>query len=356
MRAGPDPGRLVHPVGPGEHRGDAERGPHRAAFVHGDLDGVGPVDHGVLRRRGVVVGVAVVAGVDEPSVPGDPVDGERPVVLVDHHGDQPVGDRHPRAGGPPRPARCAVLARCAVAGRPGFSGCAVPGHPDRVLERGRLEVGPSEPRNLRLASEDAPHRVLVEDHPDLGLRPGGEPGVELPLDLLHRHSLTGLGPGGHDDLEPVLVLGQGDIGDVGVGVEPRSLDEPQQVADRLAVEGERPGERGSLGDDLDIGTGLARCDHHHLDQAGAVACGGVHRQGAGGAHRGGQGAQGLLGQAIGDVTGLGVAVEHGVHHLVGRAGTDRVVGGVADHQCPRQVEERVRSGTRGEEQGAQRLG
>ena len=57
-------------------------------------DRVGRVDDGVDGRRRVVVGVAVVAAVDQPPVAGDAVEGEGAVVGVDGHGDQAVGQGH----------------------------------------------------------------------------------------------------------------------------------------------------------------------------------------------------------------------------------------------------------------------
>ena len=48
-------------------------------------------------------------------------------------------------------------------------------------------------------------------------------------------------------------------------------------------------------------------------------------------------------QRLADLAGLGVAVEHGVDHLVVRAGAHRVVGGVAHHRAPRHVEQRARA-------------
>src|SRR5690606_15477431 len=47
-----------------------ERAPHRPALVVTDLDACGVVDDDVVLRRAPVVGVARVATVDEPAVPG----------------------------------------------------------------------------------------------------------------------------------------------------------------------------------------------------------------------------------------------------------------------------------------------
>ena len=43
------------------------------------------------------------------------------------------------------------------------------------------------------------------------------------------------------------------------------------VAHRLAVEGDRSGQAGPLGQDLDVGPGVADGRHDHLDQAGPLA-------------------------------------------------------------------------------------
>ena len=64
----------------------------------------------------------------------------------------------------------------------------------------------------------------------------------------------------------------------------------------------------------------------------------------------------LLGQPFAQVAGLGVAHEHGVDHVVDRAGADRVVGAVAHDETPRLVQERLGPVGGRPEQGPQRLG
>ena len=64
---------------------------------------------------------------------------------------------------------------------------------------------------------------------------------------------------------PGFVLGQGHVGDVGVVVDARTLDQPEHAPHGGAVEGDRPGQTGPLGQHLDVGAGLARRRHHHLD-------------------------------------------------------------------------------------------
>ena len=54
--------------------------------------------------------------------------------------------------------------------------------------------------------------------------------------------------------------------------------------------------------------------------------------------RGADEAQALGSQRVADLPGLGVAVVHGVDHLVVRAGAHRVVRGVAHHRLPRHVQ------------------
>ena len=92
--AGARPGDAVDVVGPGvagHHRG---HGPHRPPFGDRHGHGVGGVDDAVAGGGRVVVGVAVVAAVDETAEPGHAVDGEGPVVAVDGHGDEPVRHDH----------------------------------------------------------------------------------------------------------------------------------------------------------------------------------------------------------------------------------------------------------------------
>jgi hypothetical protein len=63
-----------------------------------------------------------------------------------------------------------------------------------------------------------------------------------------------------------------------------------------------------------------------------------------------------FGHAVGDLTGLGVAVQHGVAHLVDRAGAHRVVGRVADDPQPGLVEQRRRPPLGRQEQRGEGLG
>ena len=71
---------------------------------------------------------------------------------------------------------------------------------------------------------------------------------------------------------------------------------------------------------------------------------------------GAQGPQGAVGQAVGDLGGLGEAVQHGGADLVDRAGADRVVGAVAQDLQPGQVEEGLGPVLRREQQRRQGLG
>ncbi len=83
------------------------------------------------------------------------------------------------------------------------------------------------------------------------------------------------------------------------------------------------------------GPGGAVRGHHHLDHAAAVVGDGLTTTGPGSAMERPTAWPAPLGQALADVAGLGVAVEHRVDHVVDRAGADGVVGGVADDQASR---------------------
>ena len=86
--------------------------------------------------------------------------------------------------------------------------------------------------------------------------------------------------------------------------------------------------------------------HLHDAAAGAVRRVDDHRHAAVDADGGAQGLEGSLGEAVGDLGGLGEAVHDGVADLVDRAGADRVVGAVADHLEPRLVEQARRASCR----------
>ncbi len=327
----PDPrsGRLVDPIGPGEGGGDGDGGPDRPTVAHRDPDRVGHVHHGVDRRRRVVVGVAVVTTVDELSEPRDAVDRERARVGVDGHRDQTVSDDR---------ARGRLV------------------DPHRMDEWGGGEPGPAEPGHGGLAGQDAAGRRLVEGDPDLGVRPGGEQGEELALDLFDADSGPRVGADDDGDVHAGVVLGHGDVGDVGVVVDARTLDQPEHAANGGAVEGDRPGQTGAFGQHLDVGAGLT-CRHlHHLDHPTPLHRARIdhHRTRAG--HGGGQRGQGLVGQSLADVPGLGIPVQHRVHHVVDRARADRVVGRVADHLRPGHPQEGLRPGVGRQEQGGKRFG
>ena len=93
-----------------------------------------------------------------------------------------------------------------------------------------------------------------------------------------------------------------------------------------------------------------------LDHAAPGAGRRVHHHRAGDGQRAGEATHRPADQALADVTGLGVAVEDGVDHVVVGAGADRVVGGVADDLPPGQVEQGLGPVGGGGEQGGQRLG
>ena len=72
--------------------------------------------------------------------------------------------------------------------------------------------------------------------------------------------------------------------------------------------------------------------------------------------RAGEALDGPVGQPVADGARLGVAMEDGVDDVVDRAGADGIVGGVAHHLEPGQVQQAVRVLLRGLEQRGQRLG
>ena len=69
---------------------------------------------------------------------------------------------------------------------------------------------------------------------------------------------------------PVSSSARRDVGDVAVVVDARPLDQPEHVADGLAVEGDRPGHAQALRQHLDVGPDLAHGRHHHLDHAATL--------------------------------------------------------------------------------------
>ncbi len=139
-------------------------------------------------------------------------------------------------------------------------------------------------------------------------------------------------------------------------VDPRPLHHPQHRADRVGVEHHRPGQPGALGDHLDVGGGRAVGGHDQLHDTGSGPLRHVEQRGAGVGQRAGEGLDGAVGQTRGDGTRLGVAVQHGVDDVIDRAGTDGVVGRIADHLEPGQLEQPVRVVGRRLEQGGQGLG
>ena len=140
--------------------------------------------------------------------------------------------------------------------------------------------------------------------------------------------------------------------DPGVVVDLRPLHHPEHGADRGRVERHRAGEAEALGDHLDVGPGGVVRGDDQLDHARTRPSDRVDRDGAGVGEGAGEGGERAVGDTLGDLPGLGVAVQHGVAHVVDRARADRVVGGVADHLAPGEVEERARPGVGvGEERG-----
>ena len=100
-----------------------------------------------------------------------------------------------------------------------------------------------------------------------------------------------------------------------------------------------------------VGRGRTVGRHHELDHARARPGGRVDHRRAGRRQRPGERLQRPVGQPGADRPGLGVAVQHGVDHVVDGAGADGVVGGVAHHLLPGQVRAAGRVSPRRQEQG-----
>ncbi len=119
----------------------------------------------------------------------------------------------------------------------------------------------------------------------------------------------------------------------------RPLDQPEHRADGPAVEGHRPRQPGPLGEHLDVRARFADRRDDHLDHPGTVTVRRVDHHWPRLGHREGEGRERGIGEAVADLARFGVAVEHRVDDVVHRAGADRVVGRVADHEAPCQLEE-----------------
>ena len=302
-------------------RSDLEPGPHRPRLDDPGRDPDRGVDDGVGRRGAPVVGVAHVAAVDQLAEAAVAVDGEGAVGGIDLDGQDPVGQ--------------AVLG-----GGDGLDlgGGAAPGLP-------------AEPGHVGHRREDGDGGVVRG--PDAQQLPGPL-GAELAELASHdgRDQAAGLVSSDVEELVAVGVV-EAERGDV-----PRVLELGDHHGGDLDG---RPVEQHPLG----------RADRHELaplrhvvarqaelDDAAAAAGRRVHdhRRAPVDRHGRAQRAEGPLGQALGDLGGLGVAVEDGVAHLVDRAGADGVVGAVADHLEPGPVEQRGRPVAGRQEQGRQRLG
>ena len=252
VAADPRLGGVVDPVGPGVGGGDGGHGPRtgpRSSTAHRHR--VGRIHLRILLGRRVVVGVAVVAVVDQPPVPGHAVEGEGAVGRVDGHGDQSVGQGD-RRGAP-------VPSTSPTSSRTGWARVA-------ALKRDQPKPGTASwrARIRRTGGWSSVSRTSV-------CGSGREPGVQLTFDLLDRHPVPRLGADDQGDVEAGLVHGQRDVGDVGVVADAGPLEEPQHVEDGAAVQGEGAGQAGPLRHHLDVGAGRSVRRHHDLDQPAPVA-------------------------------------------------------------------------------------
>ena len=145
---------------------------------------------------------------------------------------------------------------------------------------------------------------------------GDQPGEELPLDLFHGYSVTRLGPDDQRQLEAGHVLGQSHIGHVALLVDPCSLHEAEHAQHGLTVDSDRAGCTRTLRQDLHVGTGIGRDRYDHVHQPSTVLGRGVDHHRASRGHRPPDAVQRLLREPLADMSGLGVAVEDGIDHVV----------------------------------------
>ncbi len=147
---------------------------------------------------------------------------------------------------------------------------------------------------------------------------------------------------------------------MGVDLAPRR-EHPENGAHRIAVERESPEAPGDpegtrfLGHGLGIGRQIVT-GHHHLDDPVPSTGRRVHHHRSRIGQRPGQRQQRLVGQPVTDLSGFGVAHEHGVDHLVHRTGARRVVGRVANGLLPGHLQQRPRPPLGRQVQSAVRLG
>ena len=188
----------------------------------------GVVDEGVLPGRGVVVGVAEVAAVDQPAV---------------------AGRRRPaRRSRSPGRSSTAHRARWRAPSAPSVSR-----HLDRMGQRRRLEGAPAVAGDLAGAGDDPPGRRLVHGDPHHGVGSRAQPGVDVLLGLRDGHAGLLLGADGDGDVDPLLGVLDPDVVDPGVVADPRALQHAEHGAHGVGVEHHRSGQPGPLGQHLHVG-------------------------------------------------------------------------------------------------------
>jgi hypothetical protein len=168
-------------------------------------------------------------------------------------------------------------------------------------------------------------------------------------------ALDEIGVGLHAHVDPVRALLDGHGADVGARRHLLDVQWCQQLGEVAARRGAVVERGGPLGHDLRP-LDRPRARHFQLDHAAAAAPGRVHRHRPVDRQRQPEPPQRAGGEGVGRRPRLGVAVAHGVDHLVGRAGADRVVGGVAHDGEPGLLEEGTGPVVGGHEQRAERLG
>ena len=293
-----------------------------------DADRGGRVDDRVARWRGVVVGVAEVAVIDEPPEAAVPVEAEGARRAVDLDGHEAVRESN----------------------RPGPVGRR------RVRERGGLEPAPAEALHgvdrastrridgwsRRTRTVDSGDAVIIEvsaSRASSSRTPGRSKGPTLAVRRISPSTSA-------TSTSSIHAFASSRV----------PWMSPRRV---LAVRVSRTSSPGSdvrSLDDLDAVGVVVVAEQHDLDHPAARARGPVGDDVARRAHRRGERLERRRCHAVGDRRRLLEAVEHGVHDLVDAARTDRVVRGVADDLAPREPRNDVGHWSAAHEQRRERLG
>jgi len=261
----------------------------------------------------------VVASVDQPAEPAQAVDGESPLGRIDRDADETVSYDD--------------FGRIALDDRHGIR---------ELLGLGRL---PTEARDVRHSREHALCRGLVESNPHDGIRMSPEPGIEILLNRRDRNVVALLASEADRDVDACLVLGHRHALYPRVSVDLAAVGQHSEngphgwrvecQSTETARYAERPG---LLRQPLGVrGGGIAR--QHYLDRSASGVCRGINHHRPRFCQRPRKRLQGLFGETVSYLTGFGVALEHGIGHVVDGARAHRVVGSIPDHLRPSQLEQ-----------------